>query len=939
MSQNETIVRVTADASGYSAALEKGVRSAEAFMAAQQTAAQRTKVAQDAIMEAARNGTAATERQINAFVSRTARMAETVGKTRSQLLEQRAAQLGVTSAVSEYIDKLKAAEAAAGGLRRVQGELNATGVSARQTAAAMRMVPAQMTDIVTQLAGGQSPLLVLTQQGGQLKDMFGGVGPAVRALGTYVAGLVNPFTLSAAAAGGLMYVVSRGASEAEAFTRSLTMTGNIAGITADRMATMAASISAVSGTHGKAAETLAAIAGTGKVAADQMEGIAQAAQAMEKATGAAVDDTIAKFVGLADEPVKASLKLNEQYHYLTAAVYEQIAALEEQGRKDEAAAMAQQALADSMRARAEKVVANLGYMERAWNAIAGAAKSAWDQMLGLGRAATLDEIKGKIAGVQGEIAKMESGTGFAGSGGGAAFGAGARGRTAALAKLRTELADLQRQAAPLEGAAAKAAADSERQRQDEIKIAALGRLDAQKKATRSRADQRAEEIAQLKKDAQTVGMAADEYAQRAAAINEKYKDPKGPKPKEHQDDAATRFIQQLRDQDAAVRAALESTEKLTGAEKAYAEFLQKMADLKGKTLLTAEQKSLAAAQERIKAQFQQNIADERALKLKEEIAKVEERTAQIAEQLRNSQDSRREGYARELEAFGQGAEALRKADAVRALTKEFERMQWQLEKATKIEARNSQAYLEGQAAIRAGLAQSIQDYDAYYTALQEKQADWRNGATAAVENYLESTRNMAAQTERAVSNMARGMEDAIVQFAMTGKLNFKDFAMSVIADLVRIQARAAASGLMQSLVSAGISLFSMGAGAVTQGSAWNGFSTGPSAVGATGMSATGTFGNGLSGVFLPGRAAGGPVAANSPYIVGEVGPELFVPDSAGTVVPNHALRGAGSMTVTSAPVIHIDSRADRAQVQADVERAVEQGNARLIDKLQRAGMI
>ena len=50
---------------------------------------------------------------------------------------------------------------------------------------------------------------------------------------------------------------------------------------------------------------------------------------MQKATGQSIDDTIKDFVKLAEEPTKASVKLNEQFHYLTGAVYEQIAALEE----------------------------------------------------------------------------------------------------------------------------------------------------------------------------------------------------------------------------------------------------------------------------------------------------------------------------------------------------------------------------------------------------------------------------------------------------------------------------------------------------------------------------------------------------------------------------------------------------------------------------------
>ena len=210
---DETVVRVTADASGYKAELDKARSSADAFIAKQEEAARRTKAAQEAVAEAARNGSDASARAINAFVQQVARISDSAGKTRTQLLEQKAAQLGVTEAVADYLNKLKEVDRTASGGKKVQEALDNVGASARQTAAAMRMVPAQMTDIVTQLAGGQSPLLILTQQGGQLKDMFGGVVPAVRAVGTYVAALINPFTLTAAAAAALGYAFYAGTKE------------------------------------------------------------------------------------------------------------------------------------------------------------------------------------------------------------------------------------------------------------------------------------------------------------------------------------------------------------------------------------------------------------------------------------------------------------------------------------------------------------------------------------------------------------------------------------------------------------------------------------------------------------------------------------------------------------------------------------------------------
>ncbi len=74
-------------------------------------------------------------------------------------------------------------------------------------------MPAQFTDIITSLQGGQAPLTVFLQQGGQLKDMFGGAGAAAKALGGYVLGLVNPYTVTAAATLGLVLAHEKGASE------------------------------------------------------------------------------------------------------------------------------------------------------------------------------------------------------------------------------------------------------------------------------------------------------------------------------------------------------------------------------------------------------------------------------------------------------------------------------------------------------------------------------------------------------------------------------------------------------------------------------------------------------------------------------------------------------------------------------------------------------
>jgi phage-related minor tail protein len=186
---------------------------------------------------------AATKSMIQSIQRTTAAM-EAGSKTGSKYFEVLASQRGVdVNALKPYLAQLDAVtakqKAAEEALNATNPAMQRVGASAAQTAAALRMVPAQLTDIITSLASGQQPLTVLIQQGGQLKDMFGGIGPAARALGGYVAGLVNPFTLAAGAAAALGVAYFQGSQEANAYANALIMTGNAAGTSAGQLADMA----------------------------------------------------------------------------------------------------------------------------------------------------------------------------------------------------------------------------------------------------------------------------------------------------------------------------------------------------------------------------------------------------------------------------------------------------------------------------------------------------------------------------------------------------------------------------------------------------------------------------------------------------------------------------------------------------------------------------
>ena len=369
-----------------------------------------------------------------------------------------------------YLEQLRKAEEAQ---KLATNSLDKMGVSAKQTAAALRQVPAQFTDIVTGLAGGQNPLTVLLQQGGQLRDVFGGAGAAARALGGYVLGLVNPITVVLGAAAGVVAAFASGQREIAEYGKALALSGNAAGATAGQLQDMARRLSAVAGTQGETAEAVQAVARSGSVAASNIELVAGAAVRFSKATGQSVAETVKQFQDLANSPADTLVKLNQQYNFLTASTYAQVKALEEAGDKTKAADLAQKAFADTLQVRSVDVLQNLGLFERGWKNITEAIKGAVDAAKDIGRAQTPGQ---QFESLQAQIAIREQ---QIATGDPRATGLGAQDRF--RARLREEIAALQAQAAAIGGVAAAKAFEAEEQRKStnaqREAVEAIGRVD------------------------------------------------------------------------------------------------------------------------------------------------------------------------------------------------------------------------------------------------------------------------------------------------------------------------------------------------------------------------------------------------------------------------------------------------------------------------------
>lgn len=350
-------------------------------------------------------------------------------------------------------------------LTRFDDSLTRTGNTAKQNAAALRGVPAQFTDIFTSIAAGQPITMVALQQGGQLKDMFGGIAPAARALGGYVAGLVNPFTLAAAAAAALTVAYYQGSEESERFGRILIENGNAAGTSANQLSDLANQVASTGTTVGAAAEVLTKLAAAGNPLTSMYAEITQASLAWSKQTGRDVKEVVQSFNDIAKSPVEAIKKLDAELNILTTSQYANIVSLQEQGNTMDAAKMAAGIYAEEISTRAGEIEKNLGSLEGAWKSVASFAKSAWDAMLDIGRDKSLEQ---QLAEVDNKIA--EAGKGIK-QGGRAAFGLGLNIQNVdqlkkQAAELQAAIAEVGRKSA--EDAASKAIQDAGKKGVDTI---------------------------------------------------------------------------------------------------------------------------------------------------------------------------------------------------------------------------------------------------------------------------------------------------------------------------------------------------------------------------------------------------------------------------------------------------------------------------------------
>lgn len=774
------------------------------------------------------------------FIRRLKEQTAVQGLSRTELLRVKAAELGVSSAADVYIRKLDTAT-------------KSTHALGLKSAMARREIGV----LIGELARGNFG--ALRGSGITLANRAGWIEQLMSPKGMMLGGLVGGV---AAAVYGLGKAYYEGAKESEEFNKQLILTGSYAGKTTGKLNEMAKSLAGNGVTQHDAAGVLTQVVGSGAFTGQAVAMVSRTAARMQENVGQSVDETIRQFKRLQDDPVNAAKELDRALHFLTATQLEQIRVLGEQGRTADAAKIAMSAYSEEMNKRAGDVHDNLGWIEKAWNAVGDAAKWAWDRMLDIGREDTLDE---KIATLQEKIARDRKTPWTVSSS-----------QTEYDQQQLNELQEQKRQKDLLDAKAQAERNYQKTQKRRNEQNAALNR------------DNETESLRHQREVARITAMQYADAAVRNAALereNERHKKAMArqkEKPKAYHNDEAGRLLLQYSQQQAQTEgliaaAKLSTTEKMTEAHKQLLSFQQRIADLSGKKL-TADEQSVLAHKDEIALALQKLDISQQDLQHQNAFNELKKKTLTLTSQLADEGSRVRQQHALALATMGMGDQQRGRYEEHLKIQQHYQEQLEQLKRDSKAKGTyGSDEYRQAEQELQASLDRRLAEWADYNAKVDAAQGDWTQGASRALDNFLAQGGNVAGMTENVFTNAFNGMADSIANFSVTGKGSFRSLTVSILADLAKMEARIAASKLLGSVL--GMFGFGASAGGSTPSGAYSSaaLSVIPNADGGVYRSA------GLSQ--YSGSIVNRPTFfafARGAAVMGEAGPEAILPLRRGT---------------------------------------------------------
>lgn len=791
---------------------------------------------------------------------------------------------GLSDAISAVNEKAKGLSAGVGGSRR---QLDEFGQTARQAANNTRQLSAQFTDIAVSLTTGQNPFYVLLQQGGQIKDMYGGLGNAFRAVAAQIGPVGLALGAAVAVAGALAKAFNDAEREVVNFRNTAILTGNAIGLTKEQFDQLSQSVSAATGGNlPRAREVLEQLASSGRFTGEQLDLTAQTVIRLSAVSGKSADEIARGFISMRDGVAAWALKANESYGFINAAQYDHIKQLEEQGREAEAADAAMRALYDHLGSGA---VSNLTTLESTWQSVKGAISGAWEALKGFTRDGTRSE---RIAELRAQIAGMET---FTPPRGAArrrtpeeiqqefTVYRGRAGTVNVYEQAQRELAKLVAEDAAEQ---AETMAAAERTAQNKRETEAKAGWDRLLKTYGDKGAQLDEAIQKIKADGQkAVAAGLTTQAEVDKLIENARKKSAGPAPKAN---AIDDQIKNLQDQLLKSRDLANETEALMRQAIDRGDY-GKPSDAKKQELIDlARQVDLTKALNNEERQ-RQSLAG-KAQRREDSI--VGQADAFVAAERERSVQA----LIDEREAIGATRDELDRLAYSRRVDAQFARLMSQTTDQDLISSLREQR----------DALKELYEVESRRTELL------RTSYGAGIRGFLADIRlqaqDNAGMIGAALSGAFNRASDALADFVLTGKLQFKDFTRSVLADMARLFAQRAVA----QLVTAAFGGFGPGAGT-------GGVSFGGSA---SFLPAVPTIG---SGVFHTGGIVGGMAPATR-----AVSPGLFSGarkyHTGGLVdgeVPIIAKRGEGVFTPAQmralAPVDRMASGPTNVSVSVNVE--------------------
>lgn len=467
---------------------------------------------------------------------------------------------------------------------------------------------------------------------------------------------------------------------------------------------------------------------------NMLEQVASLGTRMEE-IGQSSDDLVSLLSSLKGDPLQALQKLTDQGILLNGSMIDQIVTLERQGKTSEATALLQQAAMNDLDTKIKEQESSVGGLKSAWKSLKDFVSDAFKTM-GDAHIATAQAM---------------------------AAGAGVDlDTTPDPAIKQREEAEKQYQAQK------KQREEISKRLKEENFIAGLV------KAGTTSEKERAEAIAAVNA---RLTKGTEAYADAMRGVEKMYGDHKKAREKAYSDDAATTRLNQLRQEEAALRSQNEQTETLTQSEKKLAQFNQEIADLKEKRILTAGQRSILAQETELRHQLEINASLDKANQQRKLGLQIQEQNQELYRSTLQLQQE----YANSVAQMTMSSDAYEQMVAEQQVRERFAKLREEQDiaitdhsselyrKQTEVLRDEEQKQLD---VVRTGAERKKQVESSSFDGMKKGLTDWRVDA----ENQFTQVRDIAI-------NAMDGMGTALWNVASKGKGDFKSLAVSVIDDL------------------------------------------------------------------------------------------------------------------------------------------------------------